>query len=391
MATTCQRFFHICSDIFRIKYKSIEFGSGPYFSRKQIKSLFINFGHLIDEIKITHPIFENQYNIVENTIFRMINRHCTPYGDHHLKKLHLKGFRRDVTQSFCELPPITNYLNELHLFGCIIPYTFMELFNICPRIKELTIVSCRSNRNYNNCRTCNSLTYYYKSNPNLIKMTIKNNSTNLGTVMFLHVAHTVAPNLQELTYLFNSTGFNVESEEIKTIPQLQHLKLLKMEFTNNNVKTFLMSLLANNPNIINLSIVRGEYENDTLYCLRNFKRLKILEIISPQGFNFIDFMNLVKIGPQLEALHLAEIEMAITYTELKTFITVSPNLLLLKLDLWNHEFLNETTYFELLKIIQQRHTREPLTIDLRDGLNYVNVPESILNANSKDLLILTND
>lgn len=392
MATTCQRFFHICSQIFRIKYKSLDFyGSNQYLSKRQVKSLFINFGHLIDEIKVVCPLIKNQSNAIEELIFKMINRHCTPYGEHYLKKLRFIGFTNEAIKSFVEIPPITNYLSELHLISCKIPYTFMELFNICPQVKELTIISCHSNRNYSNCRTSNSLTFYNKTNQNLTKLTVKNNSASLQTIMVMHDIHNLAPNLQDLSFLFNATSSNIENDETQNIPNLKYLTTLKIELMQNSVRRFVKLLLENNINICNLSIIRGRYENGSLYCLKKFKNLKVLEIISPYGFNYTDFTNIVKVGPQLEALHLAEIEMTITCIELKILINASPKLTLLKLDLWNHELLDKSTYLELLNIIRTRTYKNPLSIDLRDGLNYVNVPQKILQENMKELHILTND
>lgn len=151
------------AEIVRRKHKKIEFiNSHEQFSNKQIKELFINFGHLITEINISYPEIKNKIKPIEDLIFRMTNRHCTPTENHKLHKLKLREVENESVKLFLDLPPILNFIQILHIQNCELPYTFLELFALCSFVREITLISCEANKYY--YEQTKSMTFYEKEN-----------------------------------------------------------------------------------------------------------------------------------------------------------------------------------------------------------------------------------
>lgn len=382
ISSTCQRLLHIAAETFRKKYSTIEFlNTNKALSHKQIKTLFLNFGHLITDLTVTFPPLSYKFQKTENLILRMTNRHCTPTVERNLNRLKIDGFEDELNRIFKDLHPIFNFLQILDINDCKIPFTCLGLLTLCSQLEELKITSCEPNKYYSDFSITSGC--LDKKNYNLKKLTLKNNSPKLEIVTFMSNITSSAPNIIQLTIIED----NIIHETVK-ISQLKHLEYLTIDLIGTSAPNFFKILSENKTQIKSLSIIKGDFGDTFIGYLKQLQHLHTLEILVPIGLTTEDISIITNSTLPLKVLHLCEIGCDLHFRQIKNLISLTPTLQLLKLNLWDNEILNEREYMELVHLIKKRKNKKQLVIDLSESLNYVRATEYTLSHNAEWINVL---
>lgn len=384
VSQVCVRFNQQAKESFKQQFKSLDLLNTTLF-RDQIETLIQNFGQFICSLKVNML----KLDLEEDEFISLICKYCYP----NLKELWLTSFDWNKVVTSQTLRSLEKLVLSENQFNRATKLTFAG-----SEIKELQIEGCsfkfgdwinqrfeklkEAHFTFNSFFTSQMLNNFIILNPTLTKLIIANHIGLMSKASeSVHCIGQHLHHLQELEfreYIQPPPRENIHDcvRNIQSLSQLQHLRILKFYFMFVPIAPLVESLATNQVPIEHLKLELGTIDSNVIKNITRMKQINVLNLRFISGL-FRGFMlKLAKGLPQLQELHLEEVDgSSFIIDELIEMLPYANQLSILKLDPNYH--IKPEKHMEIMGIVKKRPAKNKLLIEIwRNHSFEYNFPKS---------------
>lgn len=301
-----KQFQRVTQEAFRIKYKKLklhEHCTRP--SKKWLKCIFSNFGHLMDDLTVSAIELPPMDGPLEKEITGLIEKYCNK-GSKHLRALRLDHIKRDVHK----IQSVLDDLHTLELEDVSLPFSIGYLLNKMQKAKNVKIMYCSAPRR-------DIFRAQLIPNLQLEKLALKNRE-DLFMLDILENIDTMYPNLIYLKYetvggeLFKPFGKNIHK-----IANLRNLLSLDVSIRFHDPAILIRRMIENESRLKVLKLHQIETTKETIDDICKIKLLEELHIFQIIGGTSYDLLCLAR-----ELKNLRVLSTYMNHTRIKDVIKI---------------------------------------------------------------------